>query len=164
MKKKQLERLKKRIGNAARRARVSLGYTQEDAAEEIGVTVEYYARIERGTSLPSLRKFLRIAFAFGLSTDQMLGLTENAEAQRILEELASRAILLDLQNGDGERVFVLPPPMAGFFEFSMMRAHDMFDKLAVAKAMDAYMHGDDLAVHARGVVDHHDDIDRAHRL
>ncbi|MCK7494117.1 MAG: hypothetical protein MZW92_24965 [Comamonadaceae bacterium] len=43
-----------------------------------------------------------------------------AEAQGILDTLASQAILLDLQQGDEQR-YVLPPPMAGFFEFSLMR-------------------------------------------
>ena len=43
-----------------------------------------------------------------------------AQAHKSLEELASRAILIDIER-DGESVFTLPPPMAGFFEFSMMR-------------------------------------------
>jgi len=38
------------------------------------------------------------------------------DAQRVLDELASRAILLDV---DG--TYCLPPPMAGFLEFSVMR-------------------------------------------
>jgi ferredoxin len=42
------------------------------------------------------------------------------QAQNILDELASRAVLLDME-GPEKRHYVLPPPMAGFFEFSMMR-------------------------------------------
>ena len=42
------------------------------------------------------------------------------EARNLLEKLASRGMLLDLESDQGQ-LFVLPPPMAGFFEFSLMR-------------------------------------------
>ena len=42
------------------------------------------------------------------------------EAHKILDELASRAILVDIEQ-NGEQVYAVPPPMAGFFEFSLMR-------------------------------------------
>ena len=49
--------------------------------------------------------------------------------EKILDELAGRAILLDSEH-QGIRKYVLPPPMAGFFEFSMMRTrHDIDQKL-----------------------------------
>ncbi len=61
-----------------------------------------------------------------------------------LEPLCDKGLVMDLVSSrGGETKYLLAPPVVGFFEFSMMRAHDMFDKLAVAKAMDAYMHGDD---------------------
>lgn len=81
--------LEKRIGKAARKARVSLGMTQEDAAEQINVSVEFYSRIERGTALPSLKTFLRMAVTFGVSTDKLLGLTENEAAQRLIMEFST---------------------------------------------------------------------------
>lgn len=43
-----------------------------------------------------------------------------AIARCTLEKLASRAILVDVEQS-GDTVYTLPPPMAGFFEFSMMR-------------------------------------------
>jgi len=49
------------------------------------------------------------------------------ETRAILEELASRAILVDVDH-DGESVYILPPPMAGFFEFSMMRLRGDVDQ------------------------------------
>jgi ferredoxin len=67
-----------------------------------------------------------------------------AELQHQLEPLCEKGLVMDLVNPKtGERKYLLVPPVVGFFEFSMMRAHDMFDKLSIAKAMDAYMHGDD---------------------
>lgn len=44
------------------------------------------------------------------------GLSE-AEARKTLEALADRAVLLDYEE-EGETRYALPPPMAGFFEFS----------------------------------------------
>ena len=65
--------LAKSIGSAARQARKELELTQEDAAERIGVSVEFYARIERGNSLPSVPTLVRIASTLGLSADVLLG-------------------------------------------------------------------------------------------
>lgn len=65
--------LAKTIGTGARQARKALELTQEDIAERIGVSVEFYARIERGTSLPSIVTFARIASALGASGDMLLG-------------------------------------------------------------------------------------------
>ena len=51
------------------------------------------------------------------------------EAKKILDELAGRGILLDIEE-NGESHYVLPPPMAGFFEFSLMRVrHDIDQKV-----------------------------------
>lgn len=61
------------IGQAARRARKELKLTQEDAAERINVSVEFYARIERGTSLPSILTFVRIVTVLGVSADELIG-------------------------------------------------------------------------------------------
>ena len=52
-----------------------------------------------------------------------------ATTQKILDELASRAILLDTEQ-QGQKMYTLPPPMAGFFEFSLMRVrHDLDQKI-----------------------------------
>ena len=61
-----------------------------------------------------------------------------AEARRILDTLASRAVLLDLEQ-DGEQVYVLPPPMAGFFEFSMMRVRGDVDQRLLAELYYQYL-------------------------
>ncbi len=63
---------------------------------------------------------------------------EETEAEKILDELASRAILLDIEK-EGEQVYVLPPPMAGFFEFSMMRTRGDIDQEVLADLFYQYM-------------------------
>jgi ferredoxin len=61
-----------------------------------------------------------------------------AETQKILEELASRAILVDSDH-DGEMSYILPPPMAGFFEFSMMRLRGDVDQKVLGELFYQYM-------------------------
>lgn len=71
------KQLAESIGAAAREARKVLELTQEDAAERIGVSAEFYARIERGNALPSVPTFARIAAALGVSADTLLGLRKS---------------------------------------------------------------------------------------
>jgi ferredoxin len=58
--------------------------------------------------------------------------------QKVLDELASRAILVDIER-NGDTVYVLPPPMAGFFEFSMMRVRGDIDQKALSELFYQYM-------------------------
>jgi len=64
--------------------------------------------------------------------------TSQADARSVLESLASRAILLDMETPDGP-VYVLPPPMAGFFEFSMMRVRDDVDQRLLSELFHEYI-------------------------
>ena len=59
-------------------------------------------------------------------------------SRKVLDELASRAILVDVEH-NGETQYVLPPPMAGFFEFSMMRLRDDIDQKVLAELFYQYM-------------------------
>jgi Pyruvate/2-oxoacid:ferredoxin oxidoreductase delta subunit len=66
-----------------------------------------------------------------------------SELQPELERMCDKGLVMDLVHPkSGELRYFLSPPVVGFFEFSLMRAHDMFPKKRVAEAMDAYMHGD----------------------
>jgi ferredoxin len=65
--------------------------------------------------------------------------TPEAEARRVLDALADRAILLDTERGDGQLTYVLPPPMAGFFEFSMMRVRNDIDQTLLAELFYQYL-------------------------
>ncbi len=67
--------LAKRIGSAARAARRARSLTQQDAAESIGVSAEFYGRIERGRTLPSVPTLVRIAEALDIPTDALVGRT-----------------------------------------------------------------------------------------
>ncbi len=75
---------------------------------------------------------------FTVETASRVWKMEKVEARKILDELASRAILLDIEN-DGQQTYVLPPPMAGFFEFSMMRVGGHIDQQVLAELFYQYM-------------------------
>lgn len=59
-------------------------------------------------------------------------------AQKILDELAGRAILVDMEQ-NGESLYVLPPPMAGFFEFSLMRIRNDIDQKLLSELFYQYL-------------------------
>ena len=61
-----------------------------------------------------------------------------SEARTVLDGLASRAILLDMEGPNGT-LYILPPPMAGFFEFSMMRVRDDIDQKLLAELFYQYI-------------------------
>jgi ferredoxin len=61
-----------------------------------------------------------------------------AKARRTLEGWADRALLLDLEL-DGKMVYILPPPMAGFFEFSLMRWRSDIDQKGLAQLFYRYL-------------------------
>lgn len=64
------------------------------------------------------------------------------EARNILERLADRGVLLDVEQ-DSALYYVLPPPMAGFFEFSLMRVRDDLDQPALSRLLYEYINEED---------------------
>ncbi len=60
------------------------------------------------------------------------------EARKTLDRLADKALLLDMEE-EGEMKYVLPPPMAGFFEFSLMRIRDDINQKALSELFYEYM-------------------------
>ena len=55
-----------------------------------------------------------------------------------LDTLSSRAILVDVDR-NGESTYTLPPPMAGFFEFSMMRLRTDVDQKVLGELFYQYL-------------------------
>lgn len=64
--------------------------------------------------------------------------TAESKARGILDSLAARALLLDMTR-DGETFYVLPPPMAGFFELSLMRVRSDIDQQTLSKLFYQYL-------------------------
>ncbi len=61
------------------------------------------------------------------------------EAQKTLDALAGRALLLDMEDDEGNQTYLLPPPMAGFFEFSMMRIRGDIDQKLLSELFYQYL-------------------------
>ena len=60
------------------------------------------------------------------------------ETRKILNELADRAILVDAEMED-DIYYTLPPPMAGFFEFSLMRVDGNIDQRYLSELFYEYI-------------------------
>jgi len=61
------------------------------------------------------------------------------EAQKTLDLLAGRALLLDMEDDEGKQTYLLPPPMAGFFEFSLMRIRGDIDQKLLSELFYQYL-------------------------
>lgn len=62
----------------------------------------------------------------------------NLVALKRLETLCSKGVLLDLTQ-NGKTIYFLPPPMVGFFEFSLMRTHSHVDQKLLSKLYHQYL-------------------------
>jgi transcriptional regulator with XRE-family HTH domain len=116
------------MGHTARQARQARQLTQEQVAERLGVSSEFYSRIERGLAHPSLDTLLGMADVLGVNIDTLLGLDAaypaarksfpltSAEDPPVVRRLAAelqaarpstvrlvRAILGELEEIDAER-------------------------------------------------------------
>jgi ferredoxin len=60
------------------------------------------------------------------------------EARGILNDLADRGLLIDAENND-DVLYSMPPPMAGFFEFSLMRYRNDIDQKTLSELFYQYM-------------------------
>jgi transcriptional regulator with XRE-family HTH domain len=92
------------MGHAARQARQARQLTQEQVAAQLGVSSEFYSRLERGLAHPSLETLLRMADVLGVNVDTLLGLDARPAAVPAAFSLVSaddppavRRLAVDLQ-------------------------------------------------------------------
>ncbi|KIH76661.1 4Fe-4S dicluster domain-containing protein [Geoalkalibacter ferrihydriticus] len=71
----------------------------------------------------------------------------SVQAQNLLEQFAARGLLVDMQQG-GQVLYVLPPPMAGFFEFALMRVREDLDQKLLSRLFEQYISVEDDFVRA----------------
>ena len=62
-----------------------------------------------------------------------------AEARTVLDKLAGRGLLVDVEDRHGTSWYTLPPPMAGFFEFSLMRVRQDVDQKVLSELFYQYL-------------------------
>jgi len=76
--------------------------------------------------------------SFDAATAAKLWKMPEREAIALLEDLAARGMMLDMEHESG-RIYTMPPPMAGFFEFSMMRVGERYDQKLLAELYYRYL-------------------------
>ena len=59
-------------------------------------------------------------------------------ARVMLDSMADRGLLVDIEH-NGEPLYVLPPPMAGFIEFSLMRVRSDIDQKCLSELLHQYL-------------------------
>ena len=64
--------------------------------------------------------------------------TTEAKAEKVLDHLCEKALLVDSEH-NGVRQFVMPPPMAGFIEFALMRTRGDIDQKYLSELYYQYM-------------------------
>ena len=64
--------------------------------------------------------------------------TSEYKAEKLLDHLCEKALLVDSWH-HGERKFVMPPPMAGFIEFALMRTRGDIDQKVLSELYYQYM-------------------------
>ena len=67
--------LKFAFGHAVYNARTNFGWTQEEVAEAIGISVSWYQKIEKGEYLPSATVMLRLIILLEINTAQSVSYT-----------------------------------------------------------------------------------------
>ena len=59
--------------------RKALGLSQEQLAEQVGVSRQSISKWETGQSAPELEKIVELSRVFGISTDELLGITSQKQ-------------------------------------------------------------------------------------
>lgn len=64
--------LPKTIGKKVKKRRTSLGLTQEELAEKVGISRTYMGFVEQGRNVPTLETLEKIARALKVKTSELL--------------------------------------------------------------------------------------------
>ncbi len=86
--------------------RVKRGYTQETFAAELGIEKKQISRWETGSTIPGSDKLAQIAKVLRVSTDYLLGLTDDPTPHMRIDNLTEdeRAVLAAMRRGDDKAV------------------------------------------------------------
>ena len=76
------------IGMIIRRLRKEKNFTQEELAEQLGVTAQAVSKWENGTGMPDISQIVPLATVFGVSTDVLFGRAGIRDQEEIEKRLA----------------------------------------------------------------------------
>lgn len=118
------------LTNKLRSLRAAKGVTQEQLANEMGVTAQAVSKWERGAAMPDISLLPELSVYFGVSLDELFGLTEEKEYERIQnmiwdERLISGDKLLKTERWIDEKI------ASGYRPADCMRLRaDMYNHIA----------------------------------
>ena len=120
----------KKIGTLLRELRLEAGITQEDLANEIGVSNRSVSRWERGTTMPDFDLLIEMAKRYDISVDEILAGERRAEMERQTEETLYR--IADYTNNERDvitkRMHVMfIAGIVGFVLWSVLEMMDLAD-------------------------------------
>lgn len=124
--------------------------TSKDAYKNLEERINWFT--QGAPSSESLYKILQILYTeseakwvallpvrpFTAKKAAMIWNISEREAERFLEQLCEKALLVD-SFYKGVRQFVMPPPMAGFIEFALMRTRGDIDQKYLSELYYQYM-------------------------
>lgn len=85
------------ISESLKRFRQEQKLSQRQLAEKIGVPYQSYQTYEYGSSVPSAKVIVKIACAFDVSADYLLGLRDTPQPNEVSTEKTEKALaLLDM--------------------------------------------------------------------
>ncbi len=97
------QRIQEALSKTLANARRALKLTQEDAAERIGISAEFYARIERGSAIPSVQTMLIMSDSLGVTPDALLGYRPLSPPDPSLEPNDANDVRLAIRRLRGSR-------------------------------------------------------------
>ena len=101
--------MKETMGQIIRRLRKERNLTQEELAEQLGVTFQAVSKWENDSGMPDISQVVPIANVFGVSTDVLfgtVGLNDNEEVIKIIND-AQALLLTPLTSKDLLRKYYL---------------------------------------------------------
>ena len=124
--------------------------TTRDAYKSLEQRINYFT--QGAPASETLTSILRLLFTekeakwvsmlpirpFTLKKAAKLWGTTEAKAEKLLDHLCEKGLLVDSYY-KGNRQFVLPPPMIGFFEFSLMRTRGDIDQKYLSELFHQYI-------------------------
>lgn len=82
--------------------------------------------------------------SFNVKTASKIWGVNEVTATNTLQTLAAKALILDLEcEKDGEQKYMMAPPMAGFFEFALMRVGTNLDQKVLSELLHQYLNVED---------------------
>jgi len=85
--------LNETIGQVIKRLRKEKNFTQEELAEQLGVTAQAVSKWESEIGLPDISQVVPLAAVFGVPTDVLFGrfgINDNEEVERIITEISEK--------------------------------------------------------------------------